>query len=225
MNIDVERLLGAVTHEVSTREHEGRTARVAVVSRDYDTDVNDLWDALTNGERIPRWFLPVTGDLRLGGTYQFEGNAGGTITECVPPSRLGATWEYGDQVSWITVTLSPAEGGRARLALEHVAYVDDELWSQFGPGAVGLGWDLALMGLELHLASGEAVDPEVGQAWPLSEEGKRFMMAASEDWARASIASGTPTEEAIAAAERATAFYTVVPDESEEGEAGTGPQG
>jgi uncharacterized protein YndB with AHSA1/START domain len=225
MDIDIERLLGAVSHEVSTREHEGRTARVANASRVYDTNVADLWNALTNRERIPRWFLPVTGDLRLGGQYQIEGNASGTITECDPPNRLGATWEYGDQVSWITVTLSPADGGRAHLALEHVAYVDDELWSQFGPGAVGLGWDLALMGLELHLATGEPVDPEAGQAWPLSDEGKRFVTAASEDWARASIAAGTPAEEAMAAAERATAFYTVVPDDSEDDEGGAGPQG
>ena len=30
----------------------------------------DLWEALTSAERIPRWFAPVSGDLRLGGRFQ-----------------------------------------------------------------------------------------------------------------------------------------------------------
>lgn len=40
-----------------------------------------MWDACTDPERIPRWFLPISGDLRLNGRYQLEGNAGGAITE------------------------------------------------------------------------------------------------------------------------------------------------
>ena len=34
-----------------------------------DAAIDDVWDACTNPERIPRWFLPVSGDLRLGGRY------------------------------------------------------------------------------------------------------------------------------------------------------------
>ena len=66
MKIDIASALGAVTREVASREHEGRPARVVVAARTYDTDIDDLWDALTNAERIPRWFLPVSGDLHLG---------------------------------------------------------------------------------------------------------------------------------------------------------------
>ena len=78
---------GEVTRSVSTVELDGAPARRSVVSRLYATGIDDLWDAMTNPERIPRWFLPVTGDLRLGGTYQLEGNAGGRIEECEPPRR------------------------------------------------------------------------------------------------------------------------------------------
>ena len=53
--------------------------RVAVARRTYPTDQADLWDCLTNAERIPRWFLPVSGELVEGGRYQTEGNAGGVI--------------------------------------------------------------------------------------------------------------------------------------------------
>ena len=65
------------------------------LTRLYDTSVDDLWDALTSKERIPRWFLPVEGDLKLGGRYQLKGNAGGTITACTPPNHFAATWEFG----------------------------------------------------------------------------------------------------------------------------------
>jgi uncharacterized protein YndB with AHSA1/START domain len=208
MDIEMERIFGAVGREVSSRELEGRTIRVAKVTRTYETDSADLWDAITNGERIPRWFLPISGELRLGGRYQLEGNAGGMIITCEPPRHLEATWEYGGDVSWVTVEIEPEGEGRARLTMEHVAYVDDDRWKQFGPGAVGVGWDLALIGLDLYLSSGQAVDPMAFEAWNLSDPGKRFVRLASDDWARASIASGTPREEALEAAAQTTAFYT-----------------
>src|SRR5690606_22050656 len=63
--------------EGAPRDHQGRPARVARLMRSYPTTQDDLWDAITNPERIPRWFMPVSGDLRPGGHYQLEGNAGG----------------------------------------------------------------------------------------------------------------------------------------------------
>src|SRR6202042_1500120 len=97
VKIDILRYIGAVTREVDTRDLDGRPARVAIVSCAYDTDIHDLWDAITNAQRIPRWFLPISGDLRLGGRYQLRGNAGGQITACEPPSRFAVTWEFADQ--------------------------------------------------------------------------------------------------------------------------------
>ena len=99
MSYDIVRYIGAVTREVDSREHEGRAARVVVATRTYDTSVEDVWDALTSAERIPRWFLPVSGDLRLGGRYELKGNAGGKILRCDPPHHLAVTWEYGGDVS------------------------------------------------------------------------------------------------------------------------------
>src|SRR6266508_5865410 len=102
MEIDVVGMVGAVRREVEEREHEGRPAHLVVAERRYPAGVEDVWDALTNAERIPRWFLPISGDLRLGGRYQLEGNAGGTITACEPPRHLAVTWEYGGDVSWVS---------------------------------------------------------------------------------------------------------------------------
>src|SRR6201996_4503307 len=124
---------GLVAREVRTSARDGAATRIVVARRLYPAPQADLWDALTNGERIPRWFLPVSGDLRVGGRYQFKGNAGGEITRCEPPRLLSVTWEYGAEVSWLNVTLT-AEGSVTRLELEHIAYVSDERWDQFGPG-------------------------------------------------------------------------------------------
>ena len=90
----------------------------------YDTPPEDLWDACTNPERISRWFLPISGDLRPGGRYEFEGNASGTIERCEPPNSLSATWEYGGQTSWVLLCLTREPDGGTRFALEHLAHVD-----------------------------------------------------------------------------------------------------
>jgi uncharacterized protein YndB with AHSA1/START domain len=212
MKVDPAAYVGAVVREVANRDHQGRPARVVIATRSYDTGIEDLWDALTSAERIPRWFLPISGDLRLGGRYQLEGNAGGEITRCEPPRLLSVTWEYGGGTSWLTVTLSDDHAGGTRLELEHIAHVEGDLWDRFGPGAVGIGWDLALMGLARHLASDAAVDPSEAAAWSASDEGKDFMRRSSEEWCKASISAGTEESAARAAAARTTAFYRGEPE-------------
>jgi uncharacterized protein YndB with AHSA1/START domain len=209
--IDVSHQISAVRRTLGDRVIEGKEARVLTISQVYDTDVDDLWDACTNPERIPRWFLPVSGDLKLGGKYQLEGNAGGTVERCDPPKSFAATWEMNGGVSWIEVRLTP-EGAGTRFELEHVAHVDDH-WDQFGPGAVGIGWDGALVGLVLHLsAPGTAVDPEAAMAWMMSPEGIRFMTASNDAWYEADVAAGADPAKARAAADRTLAFYTTPPE-------------
>src|SRR5215467_7143981 len=157
--IDVKHQINEVQRKVGSKVLEAGEARVVTVSQTYKGSLDDVWDACTNAERIPQWFLPVSGDLRLGGRYQLEGNAGGTIQRCDPPHSFAATWEYGEDVTWIELRLSGQAAGGTRFELEHIAHVDDERWAQFGPGAVGVGWDLGLLGLAMHLASGASVDP------------------------------------------------------------------
>ena len=202
--------LGAEFRRFEERPHEGKPAHVVVLGCTYETDQEDLWDALTRRERIPRWFLPVEGDLKLGGRYQLKGNAGGTITRCDPPRALDVTWEFGGGMSWVTVRLEP-EGERTRLTLEHIVHASDvdEHWAKYGPGAAGVGWDLAFLGLGKHLDSGGAVvDHEVAHAWMASDEGKAFMHASAAAWAAAHIAGGEDEAVARGMAERTAAFYT-----------------
>ncbi|MDH2381658.1 SRPBCC family protein [Bradyrhizobium sp. CER78] len=214
MKIDPVAYVGAVVREVAVRERDGKPARAVIATRSYDTDIADLWDALTNPERIPRWFLPISGDLKLGGRYQFQGQAGGEITTCEPPRRLAVTWEAMGTVSWLTVTLADDGSRGTRLELEHLSLIEGDFWDRYGPGAVGVGWDLALMGLALCLATapGQLFDRAAAAAWPGSDDGKDFIRRSSADWCRASIKAGTDESAARRAEANTTAFYCGEPE-------------
>ena len=87
---------------------------VVEISRTYDAETADVWDACTTPERVARWFGVVSGDLRLGGRFAIEGNASGEILECEAPRRLAVTWEFGGDTSWVTLDLTPV-GDRTEL--------------------------------------------------------------------------------------------------------------
>jgi uncharacterized protein YndB with AHSA1/START domain len=214
--IDPASTAGLVTREVRTGSRDGAPTRIAVARRTYRADRAQVWGALTDAERLPRWFLPVTGDLRVGGRYQLEGNAGGVVERCEEPESFAVTWEFGGMVSWLRVHLSPTGGGTA-LELAHEAPVDPEFWAQFGPGAVGVGWDLALMGLGLHLDSGAAVDPELAATFTLTPEGAEFVRHAAAGWGEAAATDGDDPAAAREAADRTVAFYTTPPSEDAAG--------
>jgi uncharacterized protein YndB with AHSA1/START domain len=211
--IDIKEHISAVRREVGTRTLEAGEARVVTITRTYDAPVDDVWDACTDIERIPRWFAPVTGDLRVGGRYQVQGNAGGLVERCDPPRSLAATWEFGGQTSWIEVRFEPAdrvessEGGTTMI-LEHVAHVDDEFWERFGPGATGVGWELGLLGLAGHLGSPGVPTVTEGEAWATSDEGREFVTLSAQAWGQAHEASGEDPAAARESAARTAAFYT-----------------
>ncbi|GLW89250.1 SRPBCC family protein [Actinokineospora globicatena] len=181
--IDIAAQIGATGREVT--EADG-LVRV-LLTRDYDAAPADVWDALTDPERLLRWFLPITGDLTVGGRFQLEGNAGGEILHCEPPTRLKVT--FGDSTSLVEVRLVES-GPRTRLELEHtvpVAFAGSAAGSLF----VGPGWDGAVLGLALYLA-GEIADDPVAAANSL--ETQRFNLASIEAWVAASTGAATAAE-------------------------------
>lgn len=208
--IEVVRLLGAVTRETTTRELQGKPAVAVIASRSYDTSVADLWDAVTNPERVSRWFAPISGELKLGGRYKIEGNATGTITRCNPPKDLALTWEHAGTTSWVEVWLEAAPRGAGTiLRLEHIYHPWEQFENTYGPGAGGVGWEVSLAGLDLYLASpSDAPTPVELERWLDTESGNTFIRGASEGWGTAAIAAGTPELAAREAAGRTAAFYT-----------------
>jgi len=62
----------------------------------FDTDVDDLWSALIDPDRLARWYGQVEGDLRLGGEFRLLVHGSGwdgtgRIEACEPPRRLVVT--------------------------------------------------------------------------------------------------------------------------------------
>ena len=211
MDLDVEAHLRAVDRSVSSSTRDGAPARTVTLSRRYDTTLENLWDAVTNPSRIPRWFMPVTGKLELGGRFQLEGNAGGVIETCAPMAHFTATWEFGGDVSWIEASFSDDAPG-ARLTLNHIALLSPH-WDEYGPGAVGVGWDTGLLGLALHIDAPD--EPKVGEeAFVTSPPGRAFIAGSSDRWASAAIADGADADAARAVARRTTAFYTGEPTQT-----------
>ena len=184
----------AATARAVARRGVGDDEMIAVtLRREYPAEVEDVWEAVTDPERLARWFAPVGGDLREGGTFSVEGNAEGQIRECVRPSALTVTW--GGPVSVVRVRLS-ASGASTVLELEHTV---PAAFAGSGAGAlyVGPGWDVALLGLTLWLRGELVEDPA---AWEASPEVWEVNAGSIEAWIATVTASGTATDDEVAAA-------------------------
>ncbi len=215
--VDVNAQIDAVTRGIETKEVDGVLSYVQTLAQAYPSPIDDVWDAVTSSERIPRWFLPISGDLRLGGNYQFEGNAGGEIRRCDPPKHGEAgytvTWGMGQgEPTILHIRLIEVDAASTRLELENVAAVaslPEGVWEQFGPSATGMGWDSGLLGLALHFAGGaDGIAPEEAAAWVMTDEGKSFMRRSADAWAKAHQDDGASPEVAKAAADTTYGMYT-----------------
>jgi uncharacterized protein YndB with AHSA1/START domain len=128
-------------------------ARVAVLTRTYETSIEDLWDACTNPERLRRWYTTVTGDLHVGGTFQQVNMGSGTIQVCEAPHLLKLS--LGGGADEIELRLSPgAQDGTATLEVQHATTLNShEIGGQMYDAiyCMGGGYYPRLRALDLHL--------------------------------------------------------------------------
>jgi len=177
--------------------------------RRYDASIDDVWDALTNPERLARWMKPVTGELRLGGAFAVEGAEHGEILRCDPPHLLRVSWMFGPEAdAWpgtseVEVRLSPGSGGSTEFELVHAAAVGEPMFPTYGPGAGGVGWDLHLLALAAFL-EGEDLDHE---EFSVSSAGQEFTRRSASAWGEAHLSGGGEPGQVTAAVEATTAFY------------------
>jgi uncharacterized protein YndB with AHSA1/START domain len=125
----------------------------------FDTDIDDVWSALTDPGRLARWLGEVEGDLRLGGEYRFRffasGSEGtGRVEACEPPRRLLLAHGL-DQpdVKVIEVTLA-ADGDQTILVVEERGMPLHLL------AAYGAGVQVHVEDLAAHLAGRERCDAD-----------------------------------------------------------------
>jgi uncharacterized protein YndB with AHSA1/START domain len=116
-----------------------------------DTDIDDVWSALTDPQRLARWLGEIEGDLRLGGEFRARFYASGWegicwVDLCEPPQRLLVrTQEAEDDVHVIEATLA-ADGEQTLLVIEERGMPLDHL------AAYGAGIQVHVEDLAAHLA-------------------------------------------------------------------------
>ncbi len=194
MIVDMPNQIGAIQREVGTQESDGGELVAVVLRRTYPAAIEDVWDALTDPDRVKRWFMPLHGDLRVGGTFQLEGNAGGDILECEPPRRVKVT--FGGPSSLVELRLTGDDDDETVLELEHTVPIE-MAGSTAGALYVGPGWDGAFLALDLFF-QGEIADDPVAAA--NSREGLEFSKQSIDAWVTTVETSGTATADEIAAA-------------------------
>ena len=126
----------------------------------FDTDIDDLWSALTDPGRLARWLGEFEGDLRLGGEFRarffasgWEGT--GRVDVCEPPRHLLVTTSQDRQAEEhaIEATLT-ADGDRTILILEERGMPVNLL------AAYGAGIQVHIEDLAAHIAGRERCDAD-----------------------------------------------------------------
>jgi uncharacterized protein YndB with AHSA1/START domain len=135
----------------------------------YDTDIDDLWAAITDPTRLARWHGRVEGDLRPGGEFRVYVEADdiestGRVEACEPPRRLLVTTRETDESyrrgqgvppfdASIEATLT-ADGDQTTLVIEVKGMPVDKI------AFYGAGWQIRAESLAAHLAGRESGDVE-----------------------------------------------------------------
>lgn len=124
----------------------------------FDTDIDDLWQALTDPRRLARWYGEVEGDLRPGGEYRarvtmsgWEGT--GRVEVCEPPRRLRVTGrEAQDSYDEVIEATLTADGEQTILVIEASGMPLERV------PFYGAGWQIHVEDLAAYLAGRERGD-------------------------------------------------------------------
>ncbi|MGW7295200.1 SRPBCC domain-containing protein [Streptomyces xiamenensis] len=179
--------------EVGRRPVPEGEARTILIRRHLPAWVVDVWDAVTDPGRLSQWFLPVTGELELGGAFRIEGNASGEILRCEAPNLLAVTWNFGTgPSSELMLRLADVSRGETALELEQAPIPDlidmdgrrlDPVLNDYETGLFGLGtgWELALISLARFLGGEPITDPAT---WEEAPEVQNFAVRSGDLWAQ-----------------------------------------
>ncbi len=142
-------------YEFCRREIASGEARCAIFRRTYQAPMEDVWDACTSPERLRRWYAPVQGDLRVGGTFSQGDFGSGRITRCEAPRLLTVALGGGDPApDEIELRLYSGEDGGTVLEFEHATTFDThEIGGQIFDAVycMGGGYGPRLVTLDQHL--------------------------------------------------------------------------
>lgn len=120
----------------------------------YDTDIADLWSAVTEPDRLARWIAVVDGDFRVGGTiyarFTSTAEGPGRIDVCEAPHHLLVTMHDGTDEEAVIEAHLESEGERTRLVVEERGLPLGVLYKH------GAGWQAHIEDLSRYLRGGES---------------------------------------------------------------------
>jgi len=126
----------------------------------FDTDIDDVWSALTDPRRLARWLGEIEGDLRLGGEFRarffasgWEGT--GRVEACEPPRRLLLLTMKPGQTDEQVIEVTLAAGGDQTILVWEERGMPLDLLAAYGAGIQVHVEDLAA-----HLAGRERCDAD-----------------------------------------------------------------
>ncbi|MCW2813557.1 MAG: hypothetical protein JWN84_1012 [Nocardioides sp.] len=123
----------------------------------FDTDVDDLWSALTDPSRLARWLGEVDGDLREGGEFRARYFASGwegvcQVEACEPPKRLLLRTSSADEPNGTVKVTLTADGHQTILVIEDRGLPLEPI------AAYGAGDQIHIEDLSAYLAGHERCD-------------------------------------------------------------------
>jgi uncharacterized protein YndB with AHSA1/START domain len=131
----------------------------------FDTDIDDVWSALTDPRRLSGWLGEVEGNLRIGGEFRahfdtsgWEGT--GRVEVCESPQRLLVMTKHAKQPDEhaVEATLT-SDGGQTILVLEERGMRLDQL------AAYGAGVQIHIEDLADHIAGNEGREIGAQERW------------------------------------------------------------
>jgi len=122
----------------------------------FDTDIDDLWSALTDPQRLSRWIARVEGDLRPGGQFRASFASGwegpGRVDVCDPPRRLVVIMSQDEDDETVIAAELVRDGDWTRLVVEERGLPLAEAADH------GAGWQAHVEDLASHLAGRPRAD-------------------------------------------------------------------
>ena len=136
------------------------SAGVVRVEERYATDIDDLWSALTDPDRLARWYGQVDGELGLDDEFRMYVDTSGwkgtgRVEACEPPRRLMVTTKELSESFRKTVEATlTSEDDHTVLVIEVRGMPLDKI------AFFGAGWQIHTEDLAAYLAGGERGDTE-----------------------------------------------------------------
>jgi len=201
--------MGSDCREVREGHREELSTNIVILSAEFEVEPSQLWLYLTTQKGLAKWFGVVSGELSLRGGFSVKDNASGTILECVREKSIAATWEFAGDISWVHISLKKF-GMKTKLILEHempITPSSQKHWDKFGPGASGVGWDCAFLGLKGVIESNAQSSAEQSYVWLETEDGMSALREWAVSWGTAHTQTGEDSNVAKQMALQTAAFY------------------